>query len=63
MKKPTKSTPAKSKTAKKPPVAKQPQSKQQAATQTGMFLYTDSTWSDAYFNEDDLHCLERELFG
>jgi hypothetical protein len=48
---------------KKPLVGKQPRSKQQAAVQAGMFLYTDDTWAIAYFDEDDLHCLERELFG
>ncbi|MGC2698508.1 MAG: hypothetical protein WA738_22190 [Candidatus Angelobacter sp.] len=47
----------------KPLVAKQPQSKQQAALQHGMFLYTGDAWSLAYFNSNDLHCVERELFG
>jgi hypothetical protein len=49
--------------AKPPLVAKQPQSKQQAAIKSGMFLYTDDAWSQAYFNSGDLHCVERELFG
>ena len=44
-------------------MAKQPQSKQQAALQAGMFLYLNDNWSAAYFNSDDLHCMERELFG
>lgn len=48
---------------KKPLLAKQPQSKQQAAVQAGMFLYVDDNWSTAYFDSDNLHCLERELFG
>jgi hypothetical protein len=44
-------------------VDKQPQSKQQAAVSQGMFLYTDDAWSLQYFDENDLHCLEREVFG
>lgn len=46
-----------------PPVLKQPQSKQQAAVKAAVFLHTDDQWSQAYFNDGDLHCLERELFG
>jgi hypothetical protein len=26
-------------------------------------LHTDEQWSLAYFNCDDLHCVERELFS
>jgi hypothetical protein len=52
-----------SSTSTTPPVTAQPQSKQQAAVQAEMFLYTDDAWSNAYFNEDDLHCMERKLFG
>jgi hypothetical protein len=48
---------------KKPLVAKQPRSIQQAAVQAGIFLYTDDTWAQAYFDDSDLHCMERELFG
>lgn len=48
---------------KRSPVVQQPQSKQQAAIQVGLFLHTDDAWSEAYFNNDDLHCRERELFG
>ena len=44
-------------------VKKQPQSKQQAAVANGMFLYTDDTWSLRYFDQNDLHCKEREVFG
>jgi len=44
-------------------VTRQPQSKEQAAKSAGMFLYTDDHWSQAYFNDKDLHCKERELFG
>ena len=50
-------------TSAKPLVSTQPQSKQQAAVQSGMFLYTNDAWSQAYFDANDLHCVERELFG
>jgi hypothetical protein len=50
-------------TTKKPLVSKQPRSKKEAAVQAGMFLYTDDNWSVAYFNDGDLHCIERKLFG
>lgn len=46
-----------------PLVDKNPQSKQQAALQHGMFLHTDDAWSQAYFNSNDLHSVERQLFG
>jgi hypothetical protein len=45
------------------PLQEQPQSKEQAATQAGVFLSSDDQWSRAYFNPDDLHYAERELFG
>ena len=48
---------------KHPPLAKQPQSKEQAAKESGMFLSTDDRWSLAYFDSQDLHCEERELFA
>jgi hypothetical protein len=44
-------------------VAKQPQVKQQAAIAHAMFLYTDDAWSLRYFDQNDLHFLEREVFG
>lgn len=44
-------------------VDKQPQSKQQAADSHEMFLYTDDAWSLRYFDKNDLHCKEREVFG
>ena len=56
-------TPASASSGSQPLVAKQPQSKQQAAISNGMFLYTNDAWSQAYFNTNDLHFLERELFG
>ena len=54
---------AAAKPVKHAPLLRQPQSKNQAAVQSGMFLFTDDKWSLAYFNSDDLHCEERELFG
>jgi hypothetical protein len=47
----------------KPLVAQQPQSKQQAALEAGMFLQTTDAWSETYFDPNDLHFLERQLFG
>ena len=44
-------------------VVKQPQSLSDAATAAEMYLYTNDTWSQRYFNLGDLHCLDRELFG
>jgi len=52
-----------SKTKPTPVVAKQPRSKQQAAVQAGMFLQTDDSWSARAFDPNDLHCVDRELFG
>ena len=46
-----------------PLLAAQPQSAQAAAVQKGLFLYTDDSWSQDYFNKNDLHFIERELFG
>lgn len=46
-----------------PLVTAQPQSPQAAAPSRGMFLYTDDSWSQDYFNTNDLHSLERQLFG
>jgi len=48
---------------KLPVVNQQPLAKSAAAAQRGMFLFTDDNWSRAYFNKDDLHYEERELFG
>jgi hypothetical protein len=44
-------------------VDKQPQVKDQAAVTHGMFLYIDDDWAQAYFDQNDLHFLEREVFG
>jgi hypothetical protein len=44
-------------------VEKQPQVKEQAAVAKAMFLYTDDVWAQRYFDQNDLHFLEREVFG
>jgi hypothetical protein len=44
-------------------INKQPQVKQQAAVANAMFLYTDDAWSLRYFDPNDLHFKEREVFG
>lgn len=68
-KKPKKKSPAASKKISaspappKAPVTKQPQSKQAAAKSAGMFLKTDDSWAQPYFDPNDLHFLDRQLFG
>ena len=44
-------------------VDKQPEIKEQAAVAQAMFLYTDDAWAQRYFAQNDLHFLEREVFG
>jgi hypothetical protein len=44
-------------------LASPPQSNQVAATSVGLFLHTDDKWAAAYFDENDLHCKERELLA
>jgi hypothetical protein len=44
-------------------VDKQPQVKEKAAVAHAMFLYTNDAWAQRYFDENDLHFLEREVFG
>ncbi len=48
---------------KTPQIKKQPVSKRQAAVAAGMFLSTDDAWTASYFNPQDLHSMERTLFG
>jgi hypothetical protein len=45
------------------PIDKQPQLIQQAAVAHGMFLYVDDAWSLRYFDQNDFHFNEREVFG
>ena len=45
------------------PLTSVPQSKTAAAAQVGMTLATNDQWSRAYWDENDLHFEERELFG
>jgi hypothetical protein len=44
-------------------ISKQPEVKQEAAIAHGMFLYVDDAWSLRYFDQNDLHFKEREVFG
>jgi hypothetical protein len=44
-------------------ISKQPEVKQVAAIAHGMFLYVDDAWSLRYFDQNDLHFKEREVFG
>jgi hypothetical protein len=44
-------------------VTKQPELKEQAAVARKMFLYTDDAWALHYFDQNDLHFLEREVLG
>lgn len=44
-------------------VEKQPQAKEQAAVAHAMFLFVDDAWAQRYFDQNDLHFLEREVFG
>jgi hypothetical protein len=48
-----------SKTAKTTPPADKPQ----AAVSAGWFLSTTDRWTRPYFDPDDLHCRDRELFA
>jgi hypothetical protein len=40
-----------------------PASKREAAVEAGWFLATSDAWSAPYFDPDDLHCVDRELFA
>lgn len=40
-----------------------PASKQQAALDAGWFLQTDDKWTTKYFAANDLHSVDRQLFG
>jgi hypothetical protein len=44
-------------------ISKQPEVKQEAAVAHGMFLCVDDAWSLRYFDQNDLHFKEREVFG
>jgi hypothetical protein len=57
--------PAGQKTSAKTPRVKkqQPRSKHDAAMSAGMFLSTDDSWTNSYFDPNDLHAMERVLFA
>jgi hypothetical protein len=44
-------------------VDKEPQDKEKAAVAQQMFLFVDDAWAQRYFDQNDLHFLEREVFG
>jgi hypothetical protein len=46
-----------------PLVARQPRSGQQAALTAGIYLATTDAWVQPYFDPNDLHGMERVLFG
>ncbi|HEV7483387.1 MAG TPA: phospholipase D-like domain-containing protein [Solirubrobacterales bacterium] len=43
--------------------AEPPASKREAARTAGWFLSTSDGWARSYFDEDDLHCVDRALFA
>lgn len=55
--------PAETANPAQPLIQAQPQAAQIAAPQQGLFLFTNDSWSQNYFNNNDLHSLERLLFG
>jgi hypothetical protein len=44
-------------------VDKQPEVKEKAAVAHAMFLFTNDAWAQRYYDPNDLHFLEREVFG
>jgi len=44
------------------PLASPPAVKSDAAREAGWFLGTSDSWAAKYFDENDLHCLDRRLF-
>jgi hypothetical protein len=55
--------PASTAKSKKGLINRAPAVKQEAAVKNKMFLYTDDAWSLRYFDQNDLHFKEREVFG
>lgn len=49
--------------AKKPPAKVNRASKQEQAEKAGWFLSTNDNWVGPYFDPNDLHFVDRELFG
>ncbi len=50
-------------TASKSPAQVKSASKQQQAAAAGWFLSTNDRWTVPYFDSNDLHCVDRQLFG
>jgi PLD-like domain len=46
-----------------PPKGPPPAVKEQAAVSAGWFLSTGDGWTRPYFDPEDLHCLDREMFA
>jgi hypothetical protein len=46
-----------------PPGAPPPAAKVEAAASAGWFLSTDGDWTKAYYDPNDLHCVDRLLFA
>ncbi|HTA88702.1 MAG TPA: phospholipase D-like domain-containing protein [Polyangiaceae bacterium] len=53
----------KTKTAASATKASVPANKQQAALKASWFLSTDDKWAQPYFDPNDLHCVDRQLFS
>jgi hypothetical protein len=51
------------KAKQKAPKAKKQTSKQQAAVDAGWFLSTNDGWAAKFFDPNDLHSVDRELFA
>lgn len=49
--------------SKQPPTKIKAASKQQQAAEAQWFLSTTDRWVEPYFDKNDLHCVDRELFG
>ncbi|HXD54188.1 MAG TPA: phospholipase D-like domain-containing protein [Solirubrobacteraceae bacterium] len=46
-----------------PPKGPPPALKQEAAVSAGWFLSTNDRWTRPYFDPEDLHCLDRQMFA
>jgi len=49
--------------AKKPATQLKSESKRDQAAKAGWFVSTSDKWVRPYFDPNDLHCVDRELFG
>jgi hypothetical protein len=44
-------------------VTKMPSSQTAGAAAQGIYLYANDAWAQRYFDDNDLHSVERQLFG